>query len=90
MSGFYGVSLGCVTMILISTERIKEILIIAPPNFHWPDLMYLLAFIIGFSINCSISAGLTSTKHLIKELSTKINKTIPWVNTKSYLIYPLL
>jgi cell division transport system permease protein len=71
MSGFYGVSLGCVTMILISTECIKEILIIAPPNFHWPDLMYLLAFIIGFSINCSISAGLTSTNILSKSYRRK-------------------
>ena len=71
VSGFYGVSLGCVTMILISTERIKEILIIAPPNFHWPDLMYLLAFIIGFSINCSISAGLTSTNILSKSYRRK-------------------
>lgn len=71
VSGFYGVSLGCVTMILISTDRIKEILIIAPPNFHWPDLMYLLAFIIGFSINCSISAGLTSKNILSKSYRRK-------------------
>ena len=71
VSGLYGVSLGCITMILISTERIKEILIIAPPNFHWPDLIYLLAFIIGFSINCSISAGLTSTNILSKSYRRK-------------------
>jgi cell division transport system permease protein len=71
VSGFYGVSLGCVTMILISTERVKEILIIAPPSFHWPDLVYLLTFIIGFSINCSISAGLTSTNILSKKYRRK-------------------
>ena len=71
VSGLYGVSLGCVTMILVSTESIKEILIIAPPSFHWPDLIYLLAFIIGFSINCSISAGLTSTNILSKKYRHK-------------------
>ena len=71
VSGFYGVSLVCITMILISTDRIKEILIIAPPSFYLPDLIYLLVFIIGFSINCSISAGLTSTNILSKKYRRK-------------------
>ena len=71
VSGFYGVSLGCVTIILISTDRIKEIFIIAPPSFHWPDLIYLLTFIIGFSLNCSMSAGLTSTNILSKKYRHK-------------------
>ena len=67
ISGLYGVSLGYFTMVIMSTERMKEVFIIPIPNFYWPDIIYLLLFTIGFSINCSISAGLTSMNILSKK-----------------------
>ncbi len=67
IGGLYGVSLGYFTMVIMSTERMKEIFIIPIPNFYWPDIIYLLLFTIGFSINCSISAGLTSMNILSKK-----------------------